>query len=119
LALTAVARLAAATWLLVVVPAAAAHSLLLGSVPAARSAIPAPPLVELRFNNRIEKRLSSIALVGAGGARIVATVQPDGPPDRLRASLPALPPGDYRVDWRVLSTDGHVVTGTFTFTVSP
>jgi methionine-rich copper-binding protein CopC len=117
--LTSVAGLAAAAWLLVAVLPAAAHSLLLASVPAARSVVAAPSHVELRFNNRIEKPLSSIALVGAGGARVIATVLPEGPPDRLRASLPPLPPGDYRVEWRVLSTDGHVVTGTFTFTVSP
>ena len=31
--------------------------------------------------------------------------------------LPSVPPGRYRVEWQVLSTDGHVVSGRFAFTV--
>jgi methionine-rich copper-binding protein CopC len=97
-----------------------AHSLLVASSPAARAVVPAPPSrIELRFNNRIERRLSAVELVGPRGERYPAPVLDDGPPDRLRAGVPALAPGVYRVEWRVLSTDGHVVTGTYTFTIRP
>jgi len=37
----------------------------------------------------------------------------------LRVSLPVLPPGAYRVTWRVLSVDAHVTEGDFTFDVAP
>ena len=33
------------------------------------------------------------------------------------APVPAVKPGRYRVEWQVLSTDGHVVTGRYSFTV--
>jgi methionine-rich copper-binding protein CopC len=97
-----------------------AHSLLLESSPAAHAVLAtAPAHVELRFNNRVEKRLSRVTLVGARGERLPATTLTDGAPDRLRAQLPPIPPGEYRLEWRVLSTDGHIVTGTYTFRVSP
>jgi methionine-rich copper-binding protein CopC len=99
---------------------AAAHSLLIEATPAARSVLTtAPERVDLRFNNRIEKRLSGIAIVGPRGERYPAVAVDDPAPDRLRASVPPLPPGDYRLEWRVLSTDGHIVTGTYTFRIAP
>jgi len=42
----------------------------------------------------------------------------DGPVDRLTARVPSLPPGAWRVEWRVLSTDGHIVSGGFSFRVA-
>lgn len=118
--MTPVVVLAVAAWLLAAPVPVAAHSLLLESSPPARAVLTsAPARVELQFNNRIEKRLSGVQLIGPRGERVTATVLDDGPPDRLRASLPALPPGNYRVQWRVLSMDGHVVTGSFPFTIAP
>jgi len=35
----------------------------------------------------------------------------------LTINVKALPPGDYTVDWRVLSQDGHSAPGRFTFKV--
>ena len=94
------------------------HSLLLESSPAANSALAAaPPELRLRFNNRIEKRLSRLRLVNAQGEGRDLTVVPDGAADWLTAPVPAVAPGRYRVEWQVLSTDGHVVTGRFGFTV--
>ena len=37
----------------------------------------------------------------------------------LRVSLPLLPPGRYKVAWRVLSVDSHVTEGDFTFRIAP
>jgi len=104
--------------LLLAVNPAAAHSLLLASSPAAGSVLTAsPPVLGLRFNNRIEKRLSRLRLVDERGDGRDLTVAADGAADWLTAPMPALVPGRYRVEWQVLSTDGHVVTGRFTFTV--
>jgi methionine-rich copper-binding protein CopC len=97
---------------------ALAHSLLLESTPAPNSTIDASPReLRLRFNNRIEKRLSRLRLVDDRGAARDLPVAEDGAADWLTAGLPAVTPGVYRVEWQVLSTDGHVVTGRFTFTV--
>jgi len=106
---------------LVIAPAAAAHSLLLESTPAAGSTLPAAPReLRLRFNNRIEKPLSKVRLLdGRGAAQSVELTKDGVPPDWLRAPLPALAPGRWRVEWQVLSTDGHVVTGRFEFQIAP
>jgi copper resistance protein C len=111
--------MAAGILLLTLAPSARAHSLLLESTPAADARLAASPSeISLRFNNRIEKKLSTIRLVDErGGARPV-TMLADGPADRLTAALPSLDPGAWRVEWRVLSTDGHVVSGRFSFRVA-
>jgi methionine-rich copper-binding protein CopC len=98
---------------------ALAHSLLLSSAPSADAVVAGAPAVTLRFNNRIEKKLSRIRLVPAQGEPRTLSVRTDGAVDVLEAPLPSLATGRYRVEWRVLSTDGHVVSGTFAFSVSP
>jgi len=107
--------------LLALVPATvAAHSLLLEATPAADALLSGPPTeIALRFNNRVEKRLCTILLVDTRGERLRAEVRADGPADRVNAVAPALGPGTWRLEWRVLSTDGHVVTGRFSFRVAP
>ena len=100
---------------------AAAHSLLLESDPKADATVAAPPApLLLRFNNRIEKRLSRVRILDERGtARALTVAVENQPVDRLTAAVPALGPGLYRVDWQVLSTDGHVVSGFFKFRVAP
>ena len=106
--------------LLLLTAPAFAHSLLLESSPAANSALAAsPPELRLRFNNRIEKRLSRLRLVNEKGEGRDLTVATDGAADWLTAPVPGITAGRYRVEWQVLSTDGHVVSGRFTFTVAP
>jgi len=98
---------------------ALAHSLLLESSPAAGATLAsAPDTLMLRFNNRIEKPLSRIRLVDAAGVQRPLTLSADGGgADRLIATVPSLPAGTWRVEWQVLSTDGHVVAGRFEFKV--
>jgi methionine-rich copper-binding protein CopC len=100
--------------------AAVSHSLLLESTPAAGSTVAAPPTLSLRFNNRVEKPLSRLRLLNERGESLPLAMPPgDGPVDRLSAPLNSLAPGAYRVEWQVLSTDGHVVSGRFSFRVAP
>jgi methionine-rich copper-binding protein CopC len=73
----------------------------------------------LRFNNRIEKKLSKVRLVGDKGARLEVPVAVTGRADTLTGALPGLAPGRWRLEWQVLSTDGHVVSGSFSFRVAP
>ena len=96
---------------------AAAHSLLLESSPPAEAILStSPSQLTLRFNNRIEKRLSRITVVDERGtAHALAITAAAGGADRLTAAVPALGPGAYRVEWHVLSIDGHVVSGSFGF----
>jgi hypothetical protein len=100
---------------------AAAHSLLLESSPAAGATLTeAPTQITLRFNNRIEKTLSTIRVLDERGTSRPVTMLPgEGAADRLTATVPALSPGAWRVEWQVLSTDGHIVSGRFSFRVAP
>ena len=99
----------------------AAHSLLLESSPAAGATLSEPPSrISLRFNNRIEKSLSTIRVLDARGAtRPVTLLAGEGAADRLTATVSDLSPGPWRVEWQVLSTDGHIVSGRFSFRVGP
>ena len=110
---------AAGILLLALASSGHAHSLLLESAPAADALLAAPPPeISLRFNNRIEKKLSTIRLLDERGGARPLTMLADGPADRLTATVPSLDPGAWRVEWRVLSTDGHVVSGRFSFRVA-
>jgi methionine-rich copper-binding protein CopC len=99
---------------------AAAHALLVEAIPAEAASLDAsPPQLVLRFNSRIEHKLSRAALLlGENGDPQPLTLDVDAPPDRLIAALPpALAPGSYVVDWQVLSVDGHRVAGRLHFQV--
>jgi methionine-rich copper-binding protein CopC len=101
---------------------AAAHSLLLSSVPAANAVLTiSPTSVTLRFNNRIEKRLSRVRLVDEHGTAASAptTRAQDESAETLVAAVPPLAPGAWRVEWQVFSTDGHVVSGSYQFRLAP
>jgi len=116
-----IARLLAASALAALaVPApAGAHALLVESLPAEAAVLPAAPTqLVLRFNSRIEHKLSQAALIDGAGARRPLAMEADAPPDRLIAALPALAPGSYTVDWQVLSVDGHRVAGQLHFSVA-
>ena len=118
--MTARGRLALAALALALAGPAAAHSLLLESMPAANATVnTSPRQIALRFNNRIEKPLSRVRLLDAQGVAQPLTVAADGAPDRLTADVPALVPGRWRVEWQVLSTDGHVVSGSYGFRLTP
>ena len=113
-------RAALAAALLASAIPAAAHSLLLEARPAANSAVSAPTRVTLRFNNRIEKRLSRVTIVeGERMRHDLSVITSEGATDTLTALAPPLVPGAYHVEWQVLSTDGHVVTGRYAFRVVP
>ena len=85
---------AAGILLLALAGSARAHSLLLESAPAADALLAAsPPEISLRFNNRIEKKLSTIRLLDERGGVRPLTMLADGPADRLTATVPSLDPG--------------------------
>jgi methionine-rich copper-binding protein CopC len=113
--------LLAAGLVLAVATPLAAHSLLLESVPPAGATLTTPPReLMLRFNNRIEKSLSRVRLLDErGSAQPLAVPVTGGTADRLTAVVPPLAPGRWRVEWQVLSMDGHVVAGRFEFLLAP
>jgi methionine-rich copper-binding protein CopC len=103
--------------------AAHAHAILLESTPAPGARLAEPPArIELRFNSRIEKRLSRVTLARAGGRPeplAVATHRDAYPADRLVVPIGALAPGSYVLRYRVMAADGHIAEGTIRFSVTP
>ena len=99
---------------------AAAHAIVVESVPAADAVLDtAPDRVTLRFNSKIERRLSRVTLGPVGSLPSpVAIVEGDESPDRIVVSLPPIGPGRYVLRYKVLSADGHVTEGALRFTVA-
>ena len=102
------------------VPAvASAHASLTSSAPEFRQRLErTPPKVVLRFSQVIEPIPNGIVVRDTRG-RIVSQPAQLGPDRRsLVATLPPLPRGAYAVRWQTLSvSDGHIVSGLFTFGV--
>ncbi len=98
---------------------AQAHSALIGSTPAAEAALAAPPdRIELQFNQPINASFATVTVTdGDGTQRGGSRVDVAG--DRVQLAVPEpLPPGEYTVGYRVVSADGHPITGSYTFTVT-
>ena len=96
-----------------------AHALLLESAPKHETVAPAPTRLVLRFNGRIEKRLSRVVVAGGPEPRTITLDVPESSsPDTLVYPLPPLTPGPWEARWRVLSVDGHFTEGKVRFTVS-
>jgi len=101
---------------------AGAHAFLERADPRVGSTVRNPPAqVRLWYTEGLEPAFSSVQVVNEAGQRVDkgdSQVDPSNPA-LLRISLPALPPGNYKVIWRVLSVDSHVTEGDFTFRVTP
>jgi methionine-rich copper-binding protein CopC len=94
---------------------AIAHSRLLDTEPANGAVIDkAPSSLILNFSVPVEHRLCKVEIATNTGWQPL-NVQVKS--TRLVAGLPALPDGDYEVRWQVLSKDGHVQRGKFTFSI--
>jgi methionine-rich copper-binding protein CopC len=107
--------------LLGLVSTAAAHGVLQRTEPRGGSTVKnAPAQVRLEFTGAIEPAYSRIEVLDGGGRRVDLGDSRVDPDNRalLRVSLPALPPGRYKVTWRVLSVDSHVTEGDFTFRIA-
>ena len=108
--------------LLLGAPAALAHAFLDRAVPAVGSTVhQSPAEVRLRFTEEIEGALSTARVEDAAGHTVsTGPAKPDASDRRvLVVPVGPLPPGRYKVIWRVLSVDTHVTSGDFRFTVAP
>lgn len=96
---------------------ASAHAGLLDSDPADGATLEgAPRQVTLSFNEDIQR--PAYVVVRAAGEEVASgEAEVSGP--RVTASVPAdAAPGEWSVAFRVVSTDGHPVTGELGFTVA-
>lgn len=110
--------LCVATAVLLIVPPAIAHAVLLESSPALKSAVAGPDVpVKLRFNVRIDALRSRLTLVHPDGSTRVLEISKQTPADTLSAEALGLAAGEYRLRWQVLASDGHITRGEIPFTV--
>ena len=115
------ALLALSAAILLLPEAALAHSGLVRSSPQAGSTVEsAPKEVVLSFSETLEPVFSAIDVRDAKGEAVHAGKASVDPEKRtqMRIGLKALPPGTYKVIWRVLSVDTHRSQGSFTFRVA-
>lgn len=116
---------------------ALAHTGVTGITPPANATVPAPQAVTLTFSEPIDLHFStfkvlalpagadaaqtaSAALARRGDAATRADTAPplSGTAARVRLPLrPGLKPGAYLIAWRLLSEDGHPVSGHSVFWV--
>jgi copper transport protein len=102
-------------------PPAFFHATLLSSEPAAKSTLTTSPTrIRLVFSEEVEPSLGRIRLVAPDGG--VTTLEQAGDPHDVSALIAPIPsplgPGVYRVEWRIVSEDGHPIDGTYRFTVA-
>jgi copper resistance protein C len=102
----------------------AAHARVKRANPAVGGAVTAsaaPTELQVWFTEALEPALSTIEVVDRAGTRMDrgdVRIDPDDH-TQLRVSLLPLPPGQYRVIWRVVSIDTHFRSGSFPFRVDP
>src|SRR5262245_4557075 len=101
---------------LTLVAAAHAHTPLKTSVPAADASVSSPKSIELTFGGDV--RLTSLTLTDSAGA----AKHTDAVPTEIATVFSLnvhgpLAPGEYKVVWRAVGGDTHIISGEFGFTV--
>lgn len=115
-----VGLLGAAAVLLGPAPVAAAHTSLVDSDPQANATLlQSPRTVTLVFDEAPEQFAATVVLTDPDGGTVQAT-DPRVDGTELTVDVPELTaPGRYRIAYRVVSADGHPVTGEFGFSFAP
>lgn len=118
------ARRCPALWFiatLFVTPAVFAHAHLEHQYPAANAQVDAAPqALTLNFSEGIEAQFSGLTLTGPGDTAIETGKAKRNEKDKKQLIVPLSQPlqtGDYRVEWHVVSVDGHKTKGHYLFSV--
>ena len=103
--------------LLAVAPAkVSAHSKTETTTPADGATVSSVEAIEIRFDAPM--RVTAVSLENHAGDVALQRDTGTEPTEAFRARPDAvLEPGDYRLEWRGLSADGHPMQGAFGFTI--
>ncbi len=105
--------------MLFLVRPAAAHAILLESSPSIHGSVAGPSLpIKLRFNVRIDANRSRLTLVKPDASTQSLAITRGAPADTLASRAEGLNPGEYRIRWQVLASDGHITRGEIPFQVT-
>ncbi|WP_104203866.1 copper resistance CopC family protein [Billgrantia saliphila] len=112
-----VATRLAMVWLLLASPLLLAHSHVVATQPADGEVLQQAPS-SIAFELDAPLRLTRFALSGPQG-EVPLTENPVGGMAKRHEGEPAqaLPPGDYRVEWRGIAEDGHTMSGDYRFSI--
>lgn len=120
-AATAIVTMMLAVVMMVSAPIAHGHDVLVDNVPADGEILAeSPESVVLSFNNSvldIGEKATVIRLNDSEGTEISFSDPPVVTNRDVTLPLGELSDGAYRITWRVVSSDGHPIQGTFTFGV--
>ena len=96
---------------------AQAHTELSSSAPADNAVeTAAPDVITLSFSTEV--RLTGLSMEDAAGAAIDLGSVPTATQQEFVIPSPELQPGTYRVGWRAVGADSHVVSGEFRFEIA-
>ncbi|GAA3135791.1 copper resistance protein CopC [Rhodococcus baikonurensis] len=114
-----VVLLVAAGCALISAGTAQAHSALVGSTPSADAVLDtAPSSVELVFNQEIQTSFANVTVSAADGTQVGAG-EPSVQGERVSlVTTGQMSSGTYTVGYRVISEDGHPITGSYSFTLN-
>lgn len=116
------ARVIAVVLVMLCVPnLAEAHAAMVRADPGPRSVAPQPPkIIRLWFNEPVEQEFANVVLESDGGMQVQGVGKPyvdSADKTLLIVPIPRLPPGKYKVKYKVLSVDGHIVDWGYSFRV--
>jgi methionine-rich copper-binding protein CopC len=94
-----------------------AHAQLVSSTPADGDSVPTADEVTLSFSEDVNAQFVQVRVEGPRGDETAGEPEVDGT-DVVQQLLPDLPDGEHRVTYRVVSVDGHPVSGTLAFTTT-
>jgi methionine-rich copper-binding protein CopC len=77
----------------------------------------APASVVLKFDEPVGRKFGAVVVTGPGGERVQAGALRVEGVRAIQALRPLRAAGLYHVGWRVVSADGHPVSGRLTFTL--
>ncbi|CAM5735628.1 copper resistance protein CopC [Mycolicibacterium aubagnense] len=105
--------------LLLPAPLAHAHAVLVSSDPVDGASLPAAPSrVILTFDEPVRLIPGAVQVISATGVRVDRGVRQQSGNTTVELDLPPnLPRGSYTATWRLMSADGHEVSGSVTFGV--
>jgi methionine-rich copper-binding protein CopC len=110
---------AAAVLTLLTAGAASAHTSLIGSTPSDGARLARGPAeIRLLLEDPVRPGLSTVVVTGPDGADVTARAPEVHRNEVVQRLRPDVPEGTYRVVYRVVSTDGHTLSGTTGFSVS-
>lgn len=94
------------------------HAILVSATPRFEAVVHGPNVpIQLRFNSRIDRKRSSLKLIGPDGTPQTLPIGDEPSPDVLSSQANSVGKGCYILQWQVLASDGHITRGEVRFKV--